>query len=75
MSFFLSDYEKSLTICWYPEKINGITEDDQDLVELATLRYRIYGDSILTLIKQYHPHLLNRVIKGIESDAFREYGI
>lgn len=64
-----------LEICWYPEKVNGIAEDDQDLVELAIMKHRIYGNSVLSTIKQYHPHLMDRVIKGIASEAFREYGI
>jgi hypothetical protein len=74
---FLADCNKkgTLTVCLYPDRINTIPEDDQDLVELATLRYRMYGDSILAKIRQYHPHLTDRVLKGIESEAFREYGI
>lgn len=74
---FLVELSKKeiLTICWYPERINGIPKDDQDLVELAILRYRMYGDSVISEIVQYHPGLVNRVMQGIESEAFREYGL
>ncbi len=69
------DTKGIITIFWHPERINRISEDDQDLVNLAILRYRMYGDSILAKIRQYHPQLMERVISGIESEAFREYGI
>lgn len=69
------DTKGIITIFWHPDRTNRIPEDDQDLVNLAILRYRMYGDSILAKIRQYHPQLLERVISGIESEAFREYGI
>lgn len=69
------DSKGIITIFWHPDRTNRIPEDDQDLVNLAILRYRMYGDSILAKIRQYHPQLMERVISGIESEAFREYGI
>lgn len=64
-----------LIISKYPKRINGIPVDDQDLVDRAILQYRMYGESIIATIEQYHPQLLNRVKQGIDSDAFIEYGI
>lgn len=64
-----------LKVCLYPEKINGIPEDDQDLVDRAILMYRMYGEYVLKVIEIYHPQLLIRVKKGIDSDLFKDYGI
>jgi hypothetical protein len=64
-----------LIISFFPNKINGIPEDDQDLVDRAVLKYRMYGETIVDTIKQVHPQLLVRVLQGIKSEAFKEYGI
>lgn len=64
-----------LRVCLYPNKINGIPEDDQDLVNRAILQYRMYGERVLKEIEIYHPQLLIRVKQGIDSDLFKDYGI
>jgi hypothetical protein len=64
-----------LLISFYPNKINGIPEDDQDLVDRAVFQYRMYGGSILDAIMKHQPQLLDRVLQGIKSEAFKEYGI
>lgn len=64
-----------LKVCLYPDRINGIPEDDLDLVNRAILQYRMYGECVLKEIAIYHPQLLTRVKQGIESDLFKDYGI
>jgi hypothetical protein len=64
-----------LIISFFPNRINGIPEDDQDLVDRAVLKYRMYGETIVDTIRQVHPQLLDRVLQGIKSEAFKEYGI
>lgn len=64
-----------LTVCQYPERINGIPEDDQDLVDRAILQYRMYGECVLKKCELYHPELRDRVKHGIDSDLFKDYGI
>ncbi|PKM65806.1 MAG: hypothetical protein CVU94_08115 [Firmicutes bacterium HGW-Firmicutes-19] len=64
-----------LRICRYPQKINGIPRDDQDLVDHAIIKFRMYGEGVLSVIIKQHPHLLERVKAGIDAGLFKEYGI
>lgn len=64
-----------LIICKYPEKINGIPQDDQDLVDRAIIKYRMYGEGIMTVIMKHQPQLFERVKAGIDAGLFKEYGI
>jgi hypothetical protein len=50
----------------YPERIDGIPDDDEDLVRRAALWYRQYGDEILDRVERYHPHLRERVQRAID---------
>jgi hypothetical protein len=59
----------------YPDKISDIPEDDQDLIDLAIIKYRMYGESVMHTISKYHPHLLERLKAGLSAGAFKEYGI
>lgn len=59
-----------LIIKMYPEKIDGIPEDDEDLVHRGIVWTRKHGNVILNQIKKFHPHLLDRVVQGIEDGAY-----
>lgn len=63
-----------LMIFEFPDRIKYIPEDDQDLVDLAIIKYRMYGESVLHAISEFHPDLLDRVKAGLNSGAFKEYG-
>jgi hypothetical protein len=65
----------SIRIYNYPERPISIPCDDHDLVDLAIIKYRMYGESVVHAISKYHPHLLERVEAGLNSGAFKEYGI
>lgn len=64
-----------IVIYEYPDKISNIPEDDQDLLYLAIIKYRMYGESVLLMISKYHPHLLERLKASLSSGAFKDYGI
>jgi len=53
--------EGKLILKRYPDRIDVIPEDDEDLVQRAALWYRQSGDAVLERVKQYHPHILDRV--------------
>ncbi|PKM87729.1 MAG: hypothetical protein CVU85_05275 [Firmicutes bacterium HGW-Firmicutes-10] len=69
------DKNKLMRICYFPEKINGIPQDDQDLVDRAIIKYRMYGESIMKVVMEHHPQLFERVKAGIDAGLFKEYGI
>lgn len=54
----------ALLIRYYPERIDGIPEDDEDLVMRGITWTRTHGDSVLDAFREYHPHLVDRVIRG-----------
>lgn len=56
----------------YPERIDHIPEDDEDLVLRAILWTRKFGDKILDQVQRYHPYLLDRVLYGLESGKYLE---
>ena len=47
-----------LIIKFYPEKIAGIPEDDEDLVYRAVVWSRKFGESVIEELRKYHPHLV-----------------
>jgi len=55
----------------YPKRIDGIPEDDLDLVERAVLWHRQFGDAVLEGFASYHPSLMKRIREAIarQSDA------
>ncbi len=55
-----------LIIKYYPEKIDGIPEDDSDLVKICSARMKKNPD-VLNDVKTFHPRLVKRVI-----DEFRK---
>ncbi|WP_102398923.1 hypothetical protein [Haloimpatiens massiliensis] len=57
-----------LLIVKYPDKIDEIPNDDEDLVERAVVWSKMRGDIILEQIKKFHPNLLSRVIEGINNN-------
>ncbi|WP_350343141.1 hypothetical protein PRVXT_002422 [Proteinivorax tanatarense] len=65
--FLLDLDEKSqIKIVGYPEKIDGIPEDDSDLVESVIYWTKKFGKEQLDNVRKYHPHLLTRVLKEVE---------
>lgn len=70
-----SSRTQSLIIFRYPERPLGIPRDDHDLVERAIIQFNMYGPSVLIKISSYHPDLYDRVMQGIKSGLYKEYGI
>ena len=54
-----------LIIKFYPDRIDGIPEDDSDLVHRAVIWHERIGDEILDRVKTYHPRLLERVREAL----------
>lgn len=53
--------QRRLLIARYPEKIAGIPEDDEDIVQKAAEWTRTFGEEVLVALKRDHPQLLARV--------------
>jgi len=51
----------------YPDRVAGIPQDDQDLVEKAALWIRQYGDRFQDQVKRYHPSLVSRVLEKLDA--------
>ena len=65
---YLLQLEKQgkLIIKYFPEKINEIPEDDEDLIERAVIWTNQFGDRILEQVKLYHPDLLCKIIEKLD---------
>lgn len=50
--------EGAIKIVYYPEKIDGIPEDDGDLIERAVMWSKTNYDQVYVQLKQYHPRLV-----------------
>lgn len=61
--------EGRLMIVHYPEKVAGIPEDDEDLVDKAASWARTFGARVLDQLRAYHPHLVPRVLERLERDS------
>jgi len=59
-----------LLIKYYPEKIDKIPEDDEDLVFRAVIWVRQYGEGILAQVKKYHPSLMKRIQAAIKNNQY-----
>jgi len=55
-----------IIICRYPERIDDIPPDDQDLVEKAVLWAKRHGLTVLDRFAEYHPQLVDRVRQALE---------
>ncbi len=65
--------ENELIVKYYPKRIAGIPEDDEDLVHRAVslIKQKIRPvDEVLGRIKKYHPNLLDRVLQAIEKGKY-----
>jgi len=62
--------EGRLIVKFYPDRVDGIPEDDGDLVYRAAVWHKQFGDKIIERVKQYQPHLLDRVLRAIEEDRY-----
>jgi len=62
--------ENLLIIKYYPERIDNIPKDDEDLVERGIVWTRQFGERILIEIEKYQPHLLERVKKGLKEGKY-----
>jgi hypothetical protein len=63
--------EGRLIVKFYPERIDGIPEDDEDLVYRAAIWHKRLGDKVIERIEQYQPHLVDRVLQAIEESGQR----
>jgi len=64
------EQEGMLIIKYFPEKIDGIPEDDEDLMERGIIWTRQFGERILAELAKYHPHLLERVQQGLREGKY-----
>jgi len=70
--FLLELYRNNkLIIKYFPEKINGIPPNNEDLVKKAVIWTRIHGDRVLKKVDRYHPGLLDRVERGLREGWYR----
>ena len=60
------EQETRLRILYYPERFPGIPEDDQDLVDRAVMGAQQPGNRVLEFVREYHSHLVERILAGIE---------
>jgi len=56
--------EGKITIKFYPERF-CLTADDEDLVEKAARMYQRFGAGALEQVRDFHPGLLDRVMKRV----------
>ncbi|HCW52009.1 MAG TPA: hypothetical protein DGR79_08135 [Clostridiales bacterium] len=61
-----------LLIVRYPRRIDGIPEDDEDLVDKVAQWARQLGPGVLEQLKAYHPHLLGRVVSRLQAPGEEE---
>lgn len=57
--------EGALMIKAFSDRIDGIPEDDSDLVQRAVIWHERFGDRILDQVETYHPHLMERVCRAV----------
>jgi hypothetical protein len=60
-----------LLLVRYPERIDGIPDDDSDLIERAVVWRRQFGEDVLDGFATYHPSLLPRIRRAIDGEAAR----
>jgi len=60
--------QNNLVMKYYPERIDDIPSDDEDLVYRAVIWTKQFGDYILERIKEYHPALYPIVMKILGSE-------
>ena len=53
--------QRRILIARYPEKIAGIPEDDEDIVQKAAEWMGTFGEEVLVALKRDHPQLVARV--------------
>ncbi len=56
--------EGKIIMKFYPERF-CLTADDEDLVEKAARMYQQFGESALEQVRDFHPGLLDRVMKMV----------
>lgn len=54
-----------LLVVRYPERIDDIPEDDEDLVEKTAGLIPKLGPGVLEGLEKYHPHLVARVLRKL----------
>ena len=62
--------EGKLRILLYPERVEEIPEDDEDLVYRGIVWTRQWGEVILEEFKRYHPHLISRIREGLREGRY-----
>lgn len=64
------EHAGTLLVRHYPERIGRIPEDDEDLVMRGIVWTRAHGESVLVAFRRYHPHLVDRIVRGIEEGRY-----
>lgn len=63
--------EGKITLKFYPDRLPGMPEDDEDLVARAAKWSRRGSNSAINGIKEFHPHLLARVMQAIADGRYQ----
>jgi hypothetical protein len=61
--------EGKLIIKYYPDRIDDIPKDDEDLVSRAVIWHKQFGESVLEQVRLYHPGLLERVLRSLGEES------
>ena len=57
--------EGRLIVKFYPDRLAGISDDDEDLVERAAVWNSVEGS------RKYHPHLVDRALEAISTGKYK----
>ncbi len=70
---YLLNLEKEgiMIIKKYPDKIDGIPADDEDLVERAVVWLGKFGEGVIKQVKMFHPNLVERVKEAIKNNMYQ----
>ncbi|MBC7222493.1 hypothetical protein H5T56_05895, partial [Candidatus Bipolaricaulota bacterium] len=61
-----------LRIYFYPSRPPEIPEDDEDLVMRGIVWTRAFGERVLEEFIRYHPHLIDRIKRGLAEGRYRD---
>ena len=61
-----------LLLSRFPDRKSVIPDDDEDLVIRGITWSRRFGDNVLSEFRKYHPHLVPRILQGIEEGKYTD---
>ena len=63
--------EGKLKIFMFPNTLDGESSNKEDIVERGIIWTIDFGEDTLDRVKEYHPDVLNRVIKGLQERNYK----